>query len=259
MRRDRLTPEEIIVGDRLRSRLDETTVLRLMESMSSLGLQSPIAVRYANDTDDNPFLVAGLHRLEAAKRLDWPLIDCVFFEDETTARMWEVAENLHRADLTALERDEHIAEWIRLADRVSSQVGTKLPVGRPESGVRRAAREIGVSKNDAHRATKVDGLSAEAKAAARGAGLDDNRSALLRAAAAPDPALQLQRIRDEQAKIEAHKANRQTDRMIALTEAQQYAACLRDRFSVAELPVLIAWIEGTKPKDVVAALRREAA
>ncbi len=31
--------------------------------------------------------------------------------------MWEIAENLHRAELTALERDEHVAEWIALADR----------------------------------------------------------------------------------------------------------------------------------------------
>lgn len=40
------------------------------------------------------------------------------------ARMWEIAENLHRADLTVLERDEHIAEWVRLSDVQSSQAAT---------------------------------------------------------------------------------------------------------------------------------------
>lgn len=34
--------------------------------------------------------------------------------DETQCRLWEIAENLHRAELSALERDEHVAEWIRL-------------------------------------------------------------------------------------------------------------------------------------------------
>ena len=29
---------------------------------------------------------------------------------------WEIVENLHRADLTELERKEQTAEWIRLAD-----------------------------------------------------------------------------------------------------------------------------------------------
>ena len=45
----------------------------------------------------------------------------------------EIAENLHRADLTALERDEHIAEWIRLADLQSAQLAqieTKRADGR---------------------------------------------------------------------------------------------------------------------------------
>jgi hypothetical protein len=39
--------------------------------------------------------------------------------------MCEIAENLHRADLTALERDKHVAEWIRLAD--ASQFETHEP------------------------------------------------------------------------------------------------------------------------------------
>jgi hypothetical protein len=42
------------------------------------------------------------------------------------ARELEITENLHRADLTALERDEHIAERLRLKERElqSSQVAT---------------------------------------------------------------------------------------------------------------------------------------
>ena len=36
---------------------------------------------------------------------------------ELDARLWEVAENLHRAELTALERAEHISQWIRCKRR----------------------------------------------------------------------------------------------------------------------------------------------
>jgi hypothetical protein len=32
-------------------------------------------------------------------------------------RLWEIAENLHLADLTVLGRAAHIAEWVRLAGR----------------------------------------------------------------------------------------------------------------------------------------------
>ncbi|WP_428030036.1 hypothetical protein [Ancylobacter sp.] len=95
----------------------------------------------------------------------------------------KIAENLHRAELTALERDEQVALWVKLnAERQSAQsepIESKRGDGkghRPESGVRAAARELGIEKEDARRATKVASLSDEAKEAAREAGLDDNRS-----------------------------------------------------------------------------------
>ena len=52
-----------------------------------------------------------------------------------------------------------------------------------------AARELGIQKNDAYRAVSVAGLSDEAKEAAREHGLDDNRTALLKAAAKPNVAV----------------------------------------------------------------------
>jgi ParB family chromosome partitioning protein len=32
------------------------------------------------------------------------------------ARLWEIAENLHRAELTFAERAEHVAEWIAITN-----------------------------------------------------------------------------------------------------------------------------------------------
>jgi ParB-like nuclease domain len=58
---------------------------------------------------------SGGHRLAAVKRLGLEYIECFVVENESDdqARLWEIAENLHRAELTALERAEQIAEWIR--------------------------------------------------------------------------------------------------------------------------------------------------
>lgn len=118
-------------------------------------------------------------------------------DDEANARRWEIAENLHRADLTALERDAHVVEWIRLTEQSDLQSRQSDAIEpskradkkghRKESGVRKAAREIGVSEPDARRALKVASLTPEAKATAVEVGLDDNRTALLQAAkAAPE-------------------------------------------------------------------------
>jgi hypothetical protein len=38
------------------------------------------------------------------------------FTDEREAHLWEIAENLHRVELTEIERAAHVGEWKRLAD-----------------------------------------------------------------------------------------------------------------------------------------------
>ena len=184
----RVAVASIVVGPRLRD-LDMAAVETLAESIDAMGLRTPITLRRDGDA---LLLVAGAHRLEAAKRLGWEYIDADIVENWSAleARRWEIAENLHRADLTALQRDEQIAEWVRVTDEILSQVATVSPAvgGRgKEGGVRAAAREIGVDKDRAHRAIKVAGLTAEAKKAAREEGLDNNQTALLAASrAAPD-------------------------------------------------------------------------
>src|SRR5690606_36980795 len=122
---ERLAPDAIAVGDRKR-KVDPASVERLKESIRKLGLRTPITVQIVDgfvDTDGvvvdgQPVLVAGAHRLEAVKQLGFDKVDCYIFEGDDTldAQLWEIAENLHRADLTAKERAEQIAEWVKLAE-----------------------------------------------------------------------------------------------------------------------------------------------
>jgi hypothetical protein len=49
----------------------------------------------------------------------------------------------HRAELTKLERDEQVAEWIKITERVSRQVDAKPQGGRPEGGSPRTRRRSG--------------------------------------------------------------------------------------------------------------------
>jgi ParB family chromosome partitioning protein len=72
-------------------------------------------------------------------------------------------------EFDAAQADENIAEWIKITDRILSQSAKEINRGRgqPEGGVTAAARDLGVDKDDAHRAVKVAVLSDEAKDAAR--------------------------------------------------------------------------------------------
>lgn len=256
--------DAIRIADRAR-KLDEQSVTRIQESIAKIGLRTPITIRMVDpDGISDAVLVTGLHRLEAAKRLGWQQIECFVAEhdDEDRARMWEIAENLHRAELTALDRAEHVAEWIKLAGRISSQVGTKS-VGRPESGVSQAARELKISKSDADRQVKIADMPEDAKQAARELGLDSNQSVLEKAARSTDNVAFLRtehaRREAERARKEAEQLNKDTSRVIALTDAEQFAGWVMERTDLSELPTIISWLEGTKPRDVIAALRRMAA
>src|SRR5690242_11138062 len=90
--------------------LNDEKVADMAASIETLGLLTPIGVRMI---DEKPVLVHGRHRHAAAQRLGWTEIDCqILVLDDRGARMAEIAENLHRAELSALERADQIAEWI---------------------------------------------------------------------------------------------------------------------------------------------------
>lgn len=189
VRRESFLTDEIVVPERLRA-LNESGVAVLIESIRDIGLRTPITVRQEGADDDlSIVLVAGRHRLEACRRLGWQLIDCTVFDgNEIDTRLWEIAENLHRAELTVTERSEHIAEWLRLTEEKSAQVAPKSKTetnprgaGRTEGGINAAVRELGIDRSEAQRAVKIASLSDEAKAAAREVGRDNNQSVLLRA------------------------------------------------------------------------------
>ena len=109
--------------------------------------------------------------------------------------MWEISENLHRADLTVLERGEQETEWMALAEaeipaaqvvQEETRVGYKSPPVTPESGLSLAARNLPIpgATDDAKRkhldrSVKIASIAPAAKEAAREAGLGDNQSALL--------------------------------------------------------------------------------
>ncbi len=107
--------------------LDPNAVEDLARSIASLGLQcAPTCVARG----DEYHLVAGRHRLEALRKLGVKsiLVRVVDFDD-IEARMWAIAENLHRAELTTEQRYEQIAEYTRLT-KEKRQEEDRLPAAR---------------------------------------------------------------------------------------------------------------------------------
>lgn len=158
--------DDIQIGERHRA-LSTDAVERLSSSMKELGLMQPISVRIVEEmmldgdlTAGVPVLVTGRHRLEAARQLGWSHIDCIEVDDDALkAELWEIAENLHRLDLTKEQRDEHIrryAEVLTLRAEVSPQIAAQPKSGpqggRPKSIARKIAEETGLSDDTVRRA-----------------------------------------------------------------------------------------------------------
>ncbi|MEH2482423.1 ParB-like chromosome segregation protein Spo0J [Nitrobacteraceae bacterium AZCC 2146] len=97
--------EKVVVPPRLRE-LHEETVCSLVTSIRQCQLIDPISVRLGEDyaVSGHLTLVAGLHRLEAARRLGWSTVDVrIINADETTAGLIEIDSNLIRLSLSPAE------------------------------------------------------------------------------------------------------------------------------------------------------------
>ena len=246
--------DDIVIPPEKRG-INEEAVEGLKASITKLGLLTPITVDLDEKTG-KPKLSVGGQRLEAARRLGWTFIPAIIVEWEPDQRRrWELSENVDRAELTALERAEQIAELIKLEVRPSpdekpTQVVSVSKGGRGrKGGIRHAANKLGLDREEARRSVLIDKLPAQAKQFAREHGFADNLSVLQKAAESGEPLGYLinETVRREKLATEAKR-----DAVIA---TEEYVNWLREHADDDEMAKLISWIEIAKPKDVVAALR----
>jgi ParB family chromosome partitioning protein len=105
----------IVPPDRMR-RLRPEKVDEFAESIGARGLVHAIVV---SPIGDGFRLIAGWHRLEAARKLGWNSIPAVVADglDADAAELIEIDENLIRADLTDAERALHLARRKELYEK----------------------------------------------------------------------------------------------------------------------------------------------
>ncbi len=121
------------------------TVNGLVKSFKEIGQRSPITIY---EDDDGPVLIAGRNRLEAARRLDWEKIEAIEMDvDQMTREIWRIDENLMRAELTEIERGDHLKRRKEIFD---AKGGEKIstPGGEQKVGFDKdIADKIGMSKS----------------------------------------------------------------------------------------------------------------
>jgi ParB family transcriptional regulator, chromosome partitioning protein len=130
-------PVAQVLVDHKRRALSRPAVRDLVRSIEEVGLINPITVLGANATAAqyghvSYALVTGLHRLEAFRQLNRDEIPAVVVTlSDIDRHLMELDENLMRADLSDLERSEHLAArkgWYE-AKHPEASAGAKRAAG----------------------------------------------------------------------------------------------------------------------------------
>ncbi len=175
-------------------------VRELADSIAEIGLLNPVTVSQSRT------LIAGLHRLEAAKLLGWTEIECVVSGLEgLRAELAEIDENFVRSDLTPLEfgelllRRKEIYEALHPESVQTNQGGpfrgnqhqevSDKMTQTTKSFAQDTAEKLGVGRRTVERQVQIaKNLTSETKDILRGADMPVTRKqalALSRLAPAP--------------------------------------------------------------------------
>ncbi len=198
----------IRVEDRLRLGLDEAKIETIAASMRDIGLQSPVLLRPWREADTTRphawgasdagvfALVAGAHRLAAARVLGWTEIEAMIVDgtpDEV--RLMEIDENLARAELTALDRARFLAARKAVYERLFPEACNGGDRKSIEFAEKNRMENISI-RSFADDASAKMGLTSRAvrRAVAIGEGIDDEAAEALAGTALADREGDLHRL-----------------------------------------------------------------
>ena len=155
----------------------QRNVEELARSIAAVGLMNPVTV-----TQDNT-LIAGLHRLEAAKLLGWTEIECTVSDaDGLQAELAEIDENFVRAGLSHRELGDLLLRRKELYEAIHPETRQGMRNGQTsknensslletKSFSQDTAEKLGVSKRTVEQLVQTArDLTPEAKKAIRDAG-----------------------------------------------------------------------------------------
>lgn len=187
-------PINTITVNHRRRAIRQSAVEDLVESIAQIGLLQPVTV------NEDFSLIAGLHRLEAVKRLEWQTIPAhVKAMAELDAELAEIDENLKRNELTALEQGEHLARRKEIYEAQHGKPVDVTKTGGPGRGnktgdtmspvlsfTENTSAKTGITKRTVQRDVKIGrDIAEDVRDAIRDTPVADQKTELLKLAQMP--------------------------------------------------------------------------
>jgi ParB family transcriptional regulator, chromosome partitioning protein len=266
--------------------INRSAVQKLADSITENGLINPISVRAVrrviSGLDADAWeIVSGHHRYEAFLLLQRETIPAqIVDKDDLHAELAMIDENIARTDLSPAEEAAHVARRKEIYEMLhpetvhgaigngrekSGQVGHSTFTGGADRFTKNAADATGKSERDIRRAArrgkelgadtlkKVSGTSLD-----KGKQLDalidlteDERDELITRAASGERVTAHKKQQREAVK----KENKEIDSDIVDQHSYEFASFLFEHHG-QELPMLVTWLEGCKPAQVIDWLHR---
>lgn len=196
----RLNLSDLYRGDRLRP-VDMDVAAAIGASFEERGQISPITVRRtpAKNKGATPYtLITGGHRCAAADIIGWTELDALVVQaDGAEAQMMEIAENIFRNELNALDRAIFVLKYRELWEEAHGKIergGDRKSKGHDAPLVFVSGRELskqvqerlGFGHDTYKRATRIgQNLHPVLRTALRGTGAETDQSMLLKLAKLP--------------------------------------------------------------------------
>jgi len=186
---------KIQLGDRLRD-IDEGQAEAIAASISEHGLINPISIRSTPASKGGSYtIIAGAHRYRALQLLDFADTECFVFKVRAEeAQLLELTENLHRNELSALDRAAFVNKYREIFEQTVGKIerhsernpwGQLVPSDKPSFSAEVGMR-LGLHPRSAKRLNQIaQKLHPQVKAALRNTPIADNQSQLLKLARMP--------------------------------------------------------------------------
>jgi ParB/RepB/Spo0J family partition protein len=154
-------------------------VIGIKDSIARIGLQNPISLRRIDDDSYDYEVIAGHHRFLACRQLGMKTIPSRILSG-VNAKLQRHSENLHRVELTLLQRFEDIAGYQKAI--IKGAKNTPGGVQPCNKGISETARELKTSRKKVQHAIKASKLEPDVKRAIAAAGFANSESFINRMA-----------------------------------------------------------------------------
>jgi len=265
--------------------INEAVVSGLVNSIREVGIINPLRVRPVRRMvegieSDAYEVTAGAHRLKAARKVGLETVPCVIVEDDDLrAELAMIDENLMRAELKGIERDDAFARRKKIyeelhkntrhgGDRRSDQVATVATCSEPRF-TKATSETLGIGERTIQESiTRAENICEDAKELVRGTALDERKELeKIRKLENTDQVPYIQKrlasiARAEEAEKELREEKRRLSnesRAIELTASENLAEWIAARCDYGEVDSLISMMEAAKMKEVIAGFRRRMA